>query len=246
MEESTISIKKSDLYKYGFFVLLAVLLIGLLTNGFGMFGTTVNTGSDGVDTSSAVGSLKITLSDDDPVLGDPNAKITVVEFSDFECPFCGRALAQPLAGLKSSSEFAEGEVNLVYKQFPLNSIHPNAQKAAEASLCAHDQGKFWEYHDVLFTSQSALSISDLKAYAVQLDLDATTFNDCLDSDEKESQVNRDLAEAAVAGGRGTPYFVVYNKDTKKTAAVSGAVPYSGQGFVGGRWTSLAEAIEAVK
>ena len=103
--------------------------------------------------SSISENLVVQIEDNDPILGDANAGISIVEFSDFQCPFCGRVHTDALADFKQSSYFTNGEVNLVYKQFPLSSIHPFAQKAGEASLCAHDQGMFWEYHDTLFANQ---------------------------------------------------------------------------------------------
>jgi protein-disulfide isomerase len=108
----------------------------------------------------------------------------------------------------------------------LNSIHPRAQKAAEASLCAQDQDTFWEYHDTLFANQAALDTTSLKSYASQLGLDTGEFNDCLDSGEKASEVNKEIAQATSAGARGTPYFLVVNTDSGDAVAVSGAVPFA--------------------
>ncbi|PIZ65110.1 thioredoxin, partial [Candidatus Roizmanbacteria bacterium CG_4_10_14_0_2_um_filter_39_12] len=88
---------------------------------------------------------------DSPAIGSKNAKVTIVEFSDFECPFCARAFAT----VKQIKDAYPKDVKIVYKQLPLTNIHPNAQKAAEASICAKDQGKFWEMHDKMFESQGA-------------------------------------------------------------------------------------------
>ncbi|PIN95708.1 hypothetical protein COU56_00740, partial [Candidatus Pacearchaeota archaeon CG10_big_fil_rev_8_21_14_0_10_31_9] len=122
-------------------------------------------------------------------------------------------------------DFKNGDVAIVYKHFPLTSIHPYAQKAAEASECANRQGKFWEYHDTLFENQQALDVPSLKLYASQLKLDTTKFNKCLDGGEASAKVNKDSQDAQVAGGQGTPYFVLVNKKGE-TQAVSGAVPYA--------------------
>lgn len=92
---------------------------------------------------------EVVLAPEDPVKGPANAKVTIVEFSDFQCPYC----LQAYATVKQIMDAYPNDVKFVYKQFPLNSIHPQAQKAAEASLCAHEQGKFYEYHDKLFESQ---------------------------------------------------------------------------------------------
>jgi protein-disulfide isomerase len=236
----TISFKKSSMWKAGTFIFAALFLIALFWNpgaGTSPTGNAVNpTPTPAPTAAPPTQEVKITLEDNDPVLGDKNAKISVIEFSDFQCPFCARAATDTLAGLKNSDAFKNGEVNVVYKQFPLNSIHPQAQKAGEASLCAQDQGKFWEYHDLLFENQRALDIPSLKSYAGQLSLNQANFDSCLDSGDKESEVNKETTQATSAGGRGTPYFVVYNTDTEATSPVSGAVPYA----------QLAAAIDAVK
>ena len=176
------------------------------------------------------------IEDNDPVLGDPNAGITILEFSDFQCPFCARAFEGAVADFKASSYFANGEVNLIYKQFPLNSIHPQAQKAAEASLCADAQGKFWEYHDTLFTNQQALDTTSLKAYAQQLGLNTGEFNSCLDSGDSASEVSKETAQATAAGGRGTPFFIIVNTESGDATSISGAYP----------WSQLEAAISSVQ
>ncbi|KKN07398.1 hypothetical protein LCGC14_1067230 [marine sediment metagenome] len=221
-KESTITIKKSNFWKYLTFVLIALFIVSLLflydRNNQSNVGPNQQPG--------AKGSIKVQIEDNDPILGNPDAEISIVEFSDFQCPFCGRAHTDALANFRQSSYFANGEVNLVYKQFPLNSIHPNAQKAGEASLCAQDQDKFWEYHDYLFENQNSLDTLSLKVYATKLGLDASTFNSCLDDGKYTSEVNKETAQAIAAGGRGTPYFVVINNGNGDTVVISGAVPWS--------------------
>jgi protein-disulfide isomerase len=225
-EEATLTLKKSTLWKVGTFLFAGLFLISLINGGFN-FGPTgaVVAPTDPGAVPSPSGNVKVSITDADPVLGDKNAEITIVEFSDFQCPFCARAADGAIADFKNSDYFKNGEVNLVYKHFPLNSIHPQAQKAAEASECANQQGKFWEYHDLLFANQQSLDDASLKAYASDLGLDTNAFNSCLDNDAAAAKVRKDLGEATAAGGRGTPYFVIVNSDGE-TQTVSGAVPFS--------------------
>jgi protein-disulfide isomerase len=150
-----------------------------------------------------------------PSKGPDNAPITIVEFSDFQCPFCSKANASVNEVLKDY----EGKVRLVFRHFPL-SFHQEAPKAAEASLCAHDQGKFWEYHDTLFAHQQALKVEELKKYAADLGLDTARFNDCLDSGKKAEIVQKDMKEGEKVGVTGTPAFFING------IALSGAVPAS--------------------
>ena len=224
-EGGTITIKKDSLWKYSTVILLAIIVIG----GFFLFKGDSGTGNPATDTGSdnqqAI-NAKALIEANDPVLGSADAKISIIEFSDFQCPFCARAFEGAIADFKQSSYFTNGEVNLIYKQFPLNSIHPYAQGAAEASLCAQAQGKFWEYHDTLFANQAALDTTSLKQYAAQLGLNTGEFNSCLDNGDSESEVNKELAQATAAGGRGTPFFVIVNKDNGKYGTVSGACPWS--------------------
>lgn len=157
---------------------------------------------------------RIEVLEEDPVRGSSDAPIEIVEFSDFDCPYCKRA-TDTLARLLV--EYG-GQIRFVYKDYPLPS-HPNAFKAAEAGNCANDQGKFWEFHDKLFESQGALDTGSLKEYAVELGLDADTFTTCLDSGRHASQVERDLEVGAGHGVSSTPTLFVNGR------AILGAAPY---------------------
>ncbi|HTB28127.1 MAG TPA: thioredoxin domain-containing protein [Steroidobacteraceae bacterium] len=135
-----------------------------------------------------------------PVRGPTNAPVTIVEFSDFQCPFCGRlepALVRVLAKYPT-------QVRLVYRNYPLPELHPQAEKAAEAALCAREQGMFWEMHDLLFAEQQALGGDDLKDKAHRLGLDAEKFAQCLDSGQMRSAVEVDVKDGEALGIQGTP------------------------------------------
>jgi len=148
-----------------------------------------------------------------PAKGAQNAPITIVEFSDFQCPYCSKANASVDEVMKAY----EGKVRLVFRHFPLE-FHKEAPKAAEASLCAADQNKFWEYHDKLFANQQALKVEDLKKHATEVGLDAARFNECLDSGKHAATVTKDFEEGKKAGVTGTPAFFING------IALSGAVP----------------------
>tara|TARA_Y100000310_G_scaffold171786_1_gene171953 strand:- start:11247 stop:11963 length:717 start_codon:yes stop_codon:yes gene_type:complete len=226
-KKETITIEKDTLWKVGFFVVLFLFGFSLI-GGFGFTGKDVGSNGNGPapTLNNPQAAIKISADNSDPIAGSPDASITVYEFSDFQCPFCARAASQTVSELKSSSLFKNGEINFVYRHFPLTSIHPYAQKSAEASECANRQGKFWEYHDELFANQGSLDVASLKSYAISVGLDSAKFNSCLDGSKAASKVSDDLKSAVAAGGRGTPYFVIYNFDNGKAASVSGAVPFS--------------------
>lgn len=212
MEEGTIHLKKSSLWKAGtiaFGILFVVVLFHDIYESDDSSGSLVRQiapSDNGLPTG--VASVKAEdYVDDDPVLGNKNAPLTIVEFSDFQCPFCARFRTETFDQIKKQY-IDTGKVKFVYRDFPLTSIHPVAQKSAEASECADEQGKFWEYHDKIFLNQDLLSLSSLKQWAADLKLDTKKFNECLDSGKYTSEVNNDLKDSAAAGGRGTPYFIV--------------------------------------
>jgi protein-disulfide isomerase len=138
------------------------------------------------------------------VRGNPKAKVMIVEFSDFQCPYCG----QVEATLKSVLAKHEGTVALAFRDLPLTQIHPLAQGAAEASRCAGEQGKFWEYHDLLFGDQAGLDRNGLVAKAAKLQLDAKQFDSCISSGKFKAQIQEDSQEGMRAGVNGTPGFFI--------------------------------------
>jgi protein-disulfide isomerase len=143
-----------------------------------------------------------------PSRGPLNAPVTIVEFSDFQCPYCKQAAIS----LKPLIQSYGSDVRFVFKQMPL-SIHADAFKAAQASVCAGDQGKFWEYHDVLFNSNE-LSEQALKRYASDVGLKTNEFNTCLSSEASATAVRRDMQEAMQAGVQGTPTYFVNGRIVK--------------------------------
>ena len=147
---------------------------------------------------------RVAVESNGPSLGPAEAAVTIVEFSDFQCPFCQRAI--PV--LKELRERYPNDVRVVYRHFPLDSIHPRARPAAEASLCAHDQGKFWPYHEKLFENSAALADDDFRRYATELEIDADRFERCLAERPHRETVETDLAAGSTAGVNGTPAFFV--------------------------------------
>jgi len=159
--------------------------------------------------------LQVTTAATDPVLGPATAPVEIVEFSDFQCPFC-RQVGPTLQKVRAT--FGD-RIRLVFKDFPLSG-HPDAFTAAEAAQCARDQGKFWDYHDVLFANQQALGREDLKRYAVRLHLDAARFNTCLDEDQFKYLVQSDMDESQRYGVSSTPTFFINGR------LFSGAQPFA--------------------
>lgn len=144
--------------------------------------------------------------DDDPSKGMKNAPVTIIEFSDFQCPYCARFYSQTLP-LIEDKYIKNGKVKLIYRDFPL-SFHNNAQKAAEAAECADEQNKFWDYHNKLFENQNALGTANLKQYAKDLGLDMQKFESCLDLGKMASETQKDLSDASSYGVSGTPTFFI--------------------------------------
>ncbi len=158
------------------------------------------------------------LSDEDKVKGDADAPVTIVEFSDFQCPFCGNFYNKTL-GLIEDEYVKTGKVKIIFRDFPL-SFHPEAQPAAEAAECASEQGKFWEFHDKVFSSQATMGAASYKQWAADLGLNTKQFNDCVDSNKYRSEVLADFADGQAAGVSGTPTFFINGQK------IVGAQPFS--------------------
>ncbi len=150
-----------------------------------------------------------------PSMGSQSAPVTIVEFTDFECPFCGAV--QP--ALKQIQESYPKQVRFVFKNFPL-SFHRNARKAHLAAMCADEQGKFWEYRNELFRNQGVFGTKDLIRYAQELKLEVKSFERCLDQEKYASKIDGDLNQGTAFGIRGTPAFLVNGKP------LFGAHPFS--------------------
>jgi len=161
-----------------------------------------------------------------PSLGKPDAPVTVIEFSDYQCPFCERFFAGTLPALKKDYIEA-GKVRYVFRDFPLDSIHPQARKAAEAAHCAGEQGKYWEMHDTLFKNQRALMVENLKGFARDLGLKVEDFNGCLDQGKYANTVSEHLAAGSAVGVTGTPSFFIGKTaadGTIEATSIRGAQP----------------------
>ena len=231
-DNETFKVKKVTMWQAisGFLGLL--LIISIFTSGFRFgepTGTVVlnNEGDNNVPTQGDIGNIPPARVDvaigDDPVNGDKNAKVTIVEFSDFQCPFCARFFEQTLPQIEEEY-IKTGKAKLVFKDFPLKSIHPQAQKASEAANCAIDQNKYWEYHDALFKQVDQWSGNDkatdiFKQIAKDLKLDSKKFDSCLDTGKYTSEADEDIAEGSKNGVTGTPAFFINGQ------LVSGAQPF---------------------
>lgn len=161
------------------------------------------------------GKVSIKVDEDDHIRGNKDAKITIVEFSDYQCPYCARFHTT----LEKVMENYPDEVRWVYKHFPLDSIHPYARKAAEASECAGEQNKFWEYNDKLFANQSSINIAYLSTVAKELKLDTKKFDKCLADGTYAKKVDDDFQYGKKLGVTGTPGAFLNGQK------LGGAVPY---------------------
>jgi protein-disulfide isomerase len=150
---------------------------------------------------------KVDIPEDSPSFGPATAKVTIVEFSDFECPFCSR-VGPTLTKIKET--YAK-DVRVVFRHQPL-PFHPNAKLAAEASMAAHEQGKFWEFHDKLFSNQKALDRASLEKYAQELGLNVGKFKAALDSGKFKAKVEADMAAGSAVGANGTPTFFINGRE----------------------------------
>lgn len=190
--------------------MLVVLVSALLVLGvIGIYGNFFNKDSNLIKYPAGL------TDKGDNFIGAENAPVTIVEFSDFQCPYCGKV--EPT--IQRILNDYNGKVKVVYRDYPL-SFHQFAQKASESAECAGEQGKFWEMHGLLFQHQDALDVSSLKSYATSLGLDESKFAECLDSGRMAAEVKADTDEGAALGVTGTPAFFING------VSLVGAQPYN--------------------
>lgn len=190
----------------------ALLVLGLVwirDSGSNITGGTAVVGTPPITGLSAEGNY---------FKGDEDAPVTLYEFSDYQCPFCARFFSGTLPQIEEGY-IKTGKVKLVFKDFPLDSLHPEATPAALAARCAGDQGKFWEFHDKIFENQQLLSSAAYSTWAQELGLDVSTFGNCFSTRKHLPAVRKDMLEGQQAGIQGTPGFVVDGQ------VISGAQPY---------------------
>ena len=230
--------KKSGLYEViisadGQSVPVYVTLDGelafLASDGIPIAGSVGDSGTVGTGNLEDSGIKRISSVNlgDSPFIGEDNAPVTIVEFSDFECPFCGKFFAETLPLIKS--EYVKtGKVKLVYRHFPLTSIHPLALPAAEAAECVNEQkgdAGFFEYHDKIFDNQALLSNDNLKKWAYELNVDKTKFDECFNTKKYETKILQETSYGSSLGISGTPGFFIGNEENGYTF-ISGALPFS--------------------
>ncbi|HEX7332839.1 MAG TPA: thioredoxin domain-containing protein [Pyrinomonadaceae bacterium] len=168
--------------------------------------------------------------DDDPLKGDRKARLVLIEFSDFQCPYCARFVRETLPEIERDY-IKTGKLKYVFRDFPIASAHKDAFKAALAAGCALDQGKYWEMHDRLFENQSAFTVYNLTQSAESIGLNKETFQQCLNKNEYETEVQSDFADGLKAGVNQTPTFFLgltepNSPKVKVLTVIIGAKPYA--------------------
>lgn len=143
--------------------------------------------------------------DDDPIFGPADAPVTIIEFSDYQCPYCARWHTEVFSRLMTAYE---GKVRFIYRDFPLYSIHPQAEAAAEAANCAGEQNAYWDYHTALFSEKYSLGAEGFRQYAAELGLDTVKFGQCLDEHRYQAEVKADFDAAVALGVSSTPTFFI--------------------------------------
>ena len=220
-EDGLIKINKSDFWRYAVYILIVVILIGgyfVVKDKIAGTGKVVNTNTQPpTQQPGDIARVQVGI-DDDAAKGEEDAPVTIIEFSDYECPFCQRFYSQTLSQIQSQY-IDTGKARLIYRDFPLNNIHPQAQKAAEAAECAGEQGKYYEMHDKLFENGVQGGITSYKKYAQEIGIDTNEFSSCLDSGKMAAEVSKDLQDGQQAGVAGTPAFFVNGKP------INGAQPF---------------------
>ena len=164
-----------------------------------------------------------------PAKGSPKALVTVIEFSDYACPYCGQYATQVFPQI-DRDYVKTNKIRYVFKSYPIAQLHPNAFRAHEAAACAGDQGRYWEMHDRLFADQRTLTLEGFAERAVALGLDAAKLRTCIEGPAHDDQIREDIDDALRGGVRGTPVFVLAFTDPKGEVAkparvLVGAQPY---------------------
>ena len=167
--------------------------------------------------------------DDNPFKGDGKAKLTIIEFSDYQCPVCAGHFRETLPQIEKDY-IKTGKVKYIFRDFPIETIHPQAPKAHEAAHCAGEQGKYWAMHDRLFANQKALTPPDLSRHAEGIKLDLARFDPCLDSGRHRPKVMKGIADGLKAGVKGTPTFLLVLRGpdgelVNAAKGIRGAPPY---------------------
>ena len=195
----------------------------------------------GADTQEATPD-QLAVKPDDHVLGNPDANVLIVEYTDAQCPFCQRFHQTMLQVMNNYGK--TGQVAWIYRHFPLDQIHPYARKGAEGLECAYDQGgntAFWKMEDKLFAvDTTSIAPEVLPKFAAAIGLDVEKFNTCLSTGKFAARVERDYQQGINIGVRGTPYTIVWNKTTGKQMAINGAYPYDNVKTVLGLVTASAQ------
>ena len=209
------------------FLALAILVAGVMISGSLLYsnGAGVKSGTAQIK-QDLQGNVRVDVSaEDDPSIGNKNAKVTMIEFSDYQCPFCRIFWKESFSQLKK--EYIDtGKVKFVYRDYPL-SFHPMSEPSAQAGECADDQGKYWEFHDKIFGEEDkkgqgtvTYTIQELKLWASQIGLNQADFNKCLDSGKYKEEVQKDFNDGTSAGVSGTPSTFINGR------LVVGAQPYA--------------------
>lgn len=217
------------IFAIGFTVLVIMMFRGVDFSTASTTDTTKTTGTNTGTTTTATtqktqptGKVDLAALDSNRIRG--TGDITIVEYSDTECPFCKKF--HPT--MQQVLQDYDGKVRWAYKHLPLTSLHSKAPREANATQCAAEQGKFWEYLDLLFErtpANNGLEDSELFTIADDIGLDRTAFDDCVESDKYADVVNQEAQEAQSLGGQGTPFSVIVDKDGNVLAPISGALPY---------------------
>ena len=266
-KEESVTISKNALFGIVAGVLVLLLVASIFTGGFGLFqapadttggthggtttgGTDTGTGTSGTSGTTGTTTPRLQTIQVDggslPPLGDADAPVSFIEFSDFQCPFCGRFYSQTEDAL-ISNYIDTGKVKFYYRDYPLLQLgHRNADDTAYAARCANDQGKFWEYHNLIFDRQNSWSnlgddtiTATLVGYAEELNLDTARFESCLTTKEHQNAVGEDIADGQTAAGQslGTPtFFILIPKDKVSLDELTGSLSSSPYG----QYISLAQ------